>query len=208
MKNKNLSLRCSLSFLLKRSSDLIAKDSAEAFYKNKEWLYQKYIIEKLSIHKIAIIYKIGHTTIWRWMKKFNIEIRTRSEAFKGEKNPMWGKTGEESPFIGKKHSEKSKKKMRTALSGKKHPNWNGGKKIQKGYIYIWKPKHFNADKNGYILESHLVYEDYWNEHVPKGYLPHHIDRDKSNNNICNLGLVTHSGHAIIHERGRKKIKND
>ena len=43
-----------------------------------------------------------------------------SEANKGEKNWMYGKTKEANPFYGKKHTEKSKNKMSEAHKGKKY----------------------------------------------------------------------------------------
>ena len=50
-------------------------------YKNKEWLYRKYIKEKLNAYKIAKLCNItGHDTIYNWLRKFNIMIRSYSEA--------------------------------------------------------------------------------------------------------------------------------
>lgn len=48
-------------------------------YKNKDWLYQKYIVEKLSIRKIARICYCDHTVIHHWLKKYNINRRNISE---------------------------------------------------------------------------------------------------------------------------------
>lgn len=50
-------------------------------YCNKKWLYKKYWIEKLSTYQIAELCKTSHTTIKNWMKKFDITIRSYSEAF-------------------------------------------------------------------------------------------------------------------------------
>jgi len=61
-------------------------------YKNKDWLYKKYIIERLSISKIAVICKCGITTIWEWLIRFN--IKTRSVADSKRKTidqKLWGK---------------------------------------------------------------------------------------------------------------------
>lgn len=49
-------------------------------YKNKNWLYQKYWVEKLSMSEIGKIYGISDGAIWEWMKKFNIKRRAQKEA--------------------------------------------------------------------------------------------------------------------------------
>jgi len=51
-------------------------------YKNKEWLKNKYIDEKLNAYKIAKLCNItGHDTINNWLRRFNIPIRSYGEAF-------------------------------------------------------------------------------------------------------------------------------
>ena len=49
-------------------------------YNNKEWFKQKYIDEKLSTYKIAKLCNIGDECIRLRLHKFNIPIRSRSEA--------------------------------------------------------------------------------------------------------------------------------
>ena len=49
-------------------------------YQDRDWLYQKYINEKLSMTQIASLYGIKHTTINHWMKRHRIKARTISEA--------------------------------------------------------------------------------------------------------------------------------
>jgi hypothetical protein len=47
-----------------------------------------------------------------------------SEAKKGDKHPMYGRTGEKNPFYGKNHTEETKKKISermTGMTGEKHP---------------------------------------------------------------------------------------
>lgn len=60
------------------------------------------------------------------------------------------------------------------------------------------------DKTGYYLNSkthkrlhRYVWEKYYGE-IPKGFEIHHIDRDKNNNDISNLQLVTKKEHLILH----------
>lgn len=84
-------------------------------YKDKDWLYQKYINERLSLSKIGEICQINAQTILNWMRKFKIKTRTLSEAIKGttakEKHYMWKKH----------HTEKTKRKLSEAFKGKKNP---------------------------------------------------------------------------------------
>ena len=59
-------------------------------YKNKDWLYQKYWKESLSIPKIAKLCGVAYNTMCYWLEKFNIKRRIAGEAMRGENNPNWG----------------------------------------------------------------------------------------------------------------------
>jgi len=170
-------------------------------YQNRDWLYEKYWGEKLDTKEIAKLCDVHFNSLIYWMDKFNIKRRTKSERQLGKKNHNYGK----------QPSEKTKEKMRGKrpnISGEKSPNWKGGRRIDiDGYILIHKPNHPRANGRGYIPESHLVYEEYWNEHVPKGYLLHHMDENKKNNNIINIPLLTRSYHIKIHNQKRRNIND-
>ena len=56
-------------------------------HQDKLWLQQKYLIDKLSTIKIARLCKVSSTTIFRWMKKHGIKVRTMSEAKNIEDRP-------------------------------------------------------------------------------------------------------------------------
>lgn len=61
-------------------------------YKNKDWLYQKYIKEKWSACKIGKFCDVTHSTIHYYLQKFNILKRTRIEAIqllRGKNSPHW-----------------------------------------------------------------------------------------------------------------------
>lgn len=45
-----------------------------AEYRDREWLYQKYIVDKLSGYQIAELCKVSNVTIFNWLKRFNIPI--------------------------------------------------------------------------------------------------------------------------------------
>lgn len=55
-------------------------DWEKMLYKNKEWLYKKYWNEELSICRIAKLCGVSYTTIYKWLKRYNIPRRHHSEA--------------------------------------------------------------------------------------------------------------------------------
>jgi len=113
-------------------------------------MYQKYIVEKLSIKKISELSGHCTSTIHKWLRKLGIPTRKPwtfskgrqhseetkqklSELRKGCKNPFYGKhhTTETREHLrkcstGRKHTKEELRKMSEALSGKNNPMW--GKK--------------------------------------------------------------------------------
>jgi hypothetical protein len=103
---------------------------------DKEWLYQKYWVEDLSGPQIAGIVECSYGGVWHALRRLNIEGRTKSEAVKDKKNPMFGKSPSEKtraklrkarknkkPMLGKRHTEKTKEKMAEAHKGEKNHNY-------------------------------------------------------------------------------------
>lgn len=83
--------------------------------------------------------------------------------------------------------------------------------FHKGYIETWSgyrmihmPEHPHADSKGYVREHRLVVEQHLgrilepNEHV------HHIDRNKQNNAIENLEVLSDVEHTKLHSRENRK----
>lgn len=68
---------------------------------------------------------------------------------------------------------------------------------------------FLLDRHGYYVNSHKrikLHRFIWEQHngsIPDGYIVHHIDHDKSNNEINNLCLVEWGKHTTHHMTGRK-----
>lgn len=86
-------------------------------HQNREWLYQKYIIEELSISRIAKIYKVNNYTIYKWLKIFNIPRR-----------PFGFCKGHLPYNKGIPQTKEVKEKNRLAHLGK--PAWNKGLKAE------------------------------------------------------------------------------
>lgn len=82
------------------------------------------------------------------------------------------------------------------------------------YQYFDGVKFTRDEKTGYYLNStirkrlHRFVWEYYNGPIPKGYVVHHIDEDKSNNAIENLELMKLGSHSRLHlsEYARKNYK--
>ena len=156
----------------------------------KEWLYQKYWKEELSMRTIAKRCGMNYGEIRCLMWKLGIPTRTRIEArnterclklssklMKGELNHQFG------------------------LKEERSANWKGGRKLDKnGYVYLKKPFHPKASKDGYVAEHIFIWMNYYQRSIPLSYMVHHEDKDRQNNQIENLTLVDHREHTNIHKK--------
>lgn len=83
--------------------------------------------------------------------------------------------------------------------------WNIVKKIRKGdYDYALVPNHPKATKNGYVLLHRVVVENAIGRLLLDDEEVHHIDRDKHNNDINNLLLLSAHEHRKLHAEDRKR----
>ena len=75
-----------------------------------------------------------------------------------------------------------------------------GEKFQ----YFNNVKFTRDDHTGYYLNStlrkrmHRYVWEYYNGDIPKGFQIHHIDHDKSNNDISNLEMISKTNHMKLH----------
>ncbi|MDD5551197.1 MAG: NUMOD3 domain-containing DNA-binding protein [Candidatus Omnitrophica bacterium] len=121
--------------------------------------------------------------------------------------------GENNPFYGKKHNSKTRDCISKNNSGKyegknnpmygvhrygaENPCWKGGKyKDGDGYIYIYKPEHPFATKNGYILEHRLIMEKAIGRYLTQKEVVHHKNEDTSDNYLENLLLFANNSEHI------------
>ena len=177
---------------------------------DKKALLQLYGKEKKSVREIGLIVGKSPKQISVYLKKFGIKARPFST--KGLKT-----------WLGRKHTEKTKQKIREKHLGKKllpehrakviktlssyqdqtgdkNPSWKGGRtRHSEGYIWIKLPKHPNCNKQGYYQEHRLVMEKHLGRYLKKGEFVHHKNGIKDDNRIENLELMN-----TIRHNGRTK----
>ena len=75
-------------------------------------------------------------------------------------------------------------------------------KIVRGYVYSWCPNHPNA-RNGYVAEHRLIMEHHLGRYLKRGEIVHHINKNKKDNRLENLQLLSNSVHSKLHNEERK-----
>jgi predicted HNH restriction endonuclease len=86
-------------------------------WRNKNWLFEQYVTRKKSMRDICRELNIGEACIHKWLHRFNIPIRSRSESLTGKVKTLEHK---------RKLSEWGKTRV-----GSLNPFWNGGKSPEK-----------------------------------------------------------------------------
>jgi len=189
-------------------------------YQDKDWLYQKYWGENLSTYKIGKLCNIDHQTIYYWIKKFEIKVRTQKESIlRKESHPNWGKkfslerrlklskalSGKNHPNYGKCLSKKTREKIGNTLKlksprGEKSPSWKGGKTINNNYSFVYCPDHPNSRNTGYILEGRLIAEKTLGRYLKSNEVVHHINFNSLDIRNENLLICTKSYHSWLHQK--------
>lgn len=98
---------------------LSARFLGSSLHLDKEWLYQKYVVENLSTYDIAKIVKRDPKNIHCTLKRFGIDTRPRGKNLSLEGGDHYMKKGmvkEKNPFYGRKHSDETKSTLRKKAS--------------------------------------------------------------------------------------------
>lgn len=104
------------------------------------------------------------------------------------------KLGDKNPMLGKEKEQ--------------HPRYKGTVNDGNGYLMCLKPNWYTGRVGSKYVFVHSVVmcEHLGITEIPKGYIVHHIDGNKHNNNIDNLALMTISGHGKLHAIERNLCK--
>jgi len=142
---------------MKKNNELLKNSgqsmSSQSLHLDKDWLYQKYVVEGLSTYDIGKIVGRNPKNVYNKLKDFGIPTRTRAEEIVKH---SWWNLGLEHAGKGKHRSEDVKEKISKARTGKKYanlqgekngmfgkrsPNWKGGTTPERQKIYgsnLWR----------------------------------------------------------------------
>lgn len=90
--------------------------------------------------------------------------------------------------------------------GENHPNFVGRVRAVHGYVRVYHPGHPLAARDGYVLEHRYVLHESGVD-VPSGFHVHHINRDRSDNRLENLEVLSVSEHRKRHRDERGETRN-
>jgi hypothetical protein len=108
--------------------------------------------------------------------------------------------------IGRKHPEEQNKKQSISMLRENHPNWRGGRLIDKdGYVLVLRPEHPSANNMRYVREHRIVMEDFIGRYLLPIEVVHHINGIKDDNRIENLMLFENNiEHKKYHSQTKKQ----
>jgi len=95
------------------------------------------------------------------------------------------------------HSHPCKNKKLPQFSGENSSNWNGGKTISRGYVWLRKPNHPHAH-NGYIKEASFMVEKYLGRYLLPGEVVHHRSKKDDNRPHMLMVFSNNSAHMRFH----------
>lgn len=107
-----------------------------------------------------------------------------------------GKTGKQYGK-GQKRSQETCLRIHLAKLGSKNHNWKGGRTIHNGYVFI---RIYENSKPKCIREHFLVIEKYFGRRPRYPEVSHHVNENKTDNQIQNLMLFKNQ---FVHQRFHK-----
>ena len=90
------------------------------------------------------------------------------------------------------------------VRGEHHPRWKGGEYLRDGYVWVLKPEHPRADKDGYVKRARVVLEQKLGRYLWPNADVHHINGIKDDDRTENLTELFHDEHAALHDENRPR----
>lgn len=143
----------------------------------------------LTLQEIADDLGSNYKFVWQHVAKtYSPEARLRRK----QQNYRASKLGEQNPQFGKKYD------------GHYEHLYVGAS----GYVVVRKPEWYTGRVNKTDVFEHtvVVCEALGLTEIPPGFVVHHIDRNRSNNDLSNLSLMTRAAHTRLHQLERLETR--
>ena len=175
---------------------------------SREKLVDEYVTQGKTMREIADANSLSVGSVYNYLKRYGIQTRP-SMTEKTKERIRVSLIGKPSPRKGVKLSQETRSRMSRAKIGVyAKPSEFGGhrKKRSDGYVAVFVPTHPRANKDGYVMEHDLVMEKEIGRYLNDGEVVHHINRQRDDNCISNLKLMTASSHMSFHAKERWQAK--
>jgi HNH endonuclease len=140
-----------------------------------------------SIPQISARTGINRSRVRAELLKAGVKLRTRAEALRIREGLGAHAKGKTRTFT-KEHCEN----IAEARRAWGEANAAGTSKKATGYVTFTRGEHKHRGEHVVIMESRL------GRRIREDEVVHHIDRDRANNDINNLALMTRSAHTRLH----------
>lgn len=148
--------------------------------RDKNWLKQKYEVEKLSTVQIANLVGSTPGNVASHLKHAGISSRSSKDGLRA--------------------------RFPEGRFGEQAARWTGGKTIVNNYVAIYAPEHPRGGTTKRVFEHILVAEKTLGRYLEKDEVVHHINGDKQDNRPENLEVCKRSEHVHHHFTAGKGIQ--
>ena len=153
----------------------------------EKMIKEKFDNTDLTLQQIADELGTTYKIVWKTVKRcYSFKQRRARKRLNYAKS----KTGGKNPMFGK--------------TGATHHNFKGECADGHGYITVIKPGWYTGRVGSSRVFKHTVVMcmALGLTELPAGFVVHHIDGNKTNNDIVNLALLTNGAHTRLHQLGR------
>jgi len=147
-------------------------------YRNRDWLYARYIDEQMTTQEIGRLIGAGHSTIGEWLIIHGIPRRLGKAVYATDRS-------------------------REKRFGKRNPHWRGGEyRNGDGRVYIFQPDHPGSWVTGYVARARLMMENKLGRYLRNNEDVHHINHIVDDDDPENLMVLSRSKHSSLHAKER------